>query len=76
MRDGLRMWTLYQAPKDVPDAAYVARMFIADASGARATEEVMCFETLERASAELERRGFVPMGRSPEDDPIIVGTWL
>ncbi|HET9538090.1 MAG TPA: hypothetical protein VFP43_22545 [Mesorhizobium sp.] len=72
----LRMWTVYDHPKDYPDC-YVARMFEVDAEGPRATGSIIIMESLERLRDTLAfEMHLTPMKRNPEDDPVIVETWL
>lgn len=71
----LRMWTIYQHPNDYPDL-YVARLFEVDGNGSRPTGSIVIAETLDRLREEMIHMGLTPINRSPEDDPVIVETWL
>ena len=71
----LRMWTIYKHPKDYPKS-YVARLFEVDADGPRPTGSIVVAATLDRLQYEMEEMGLVKLMRSPEDDPVIVETWL
>ena len=71
----LRVWTVYDHPKDYPDR-YVARLFEVDGNGPHATGIITTSETLEDLQDELEALGLVRLMRLPEDDPVILETWL
>jgi hypothetical protein len=72
----LRMWTVYKHPKDYPNS-YVARLFEVDANGARPTPSIIVAPDLERLRDTLQfDMDLVKLMRSPEDDPVIVETWL
>lgn len=70
MKEKPILWTIYKHPSDYPDK-YVARKFILD----KPTSEILIGDTLE------EIRKMLPLGltrfdRNPEDDPVIVETWI
>jgi hypothetical protein len=70
----LRMWTLYDHPKDQPDN-YVARLWLVGDGRIIPTNDMFVADTLE------ELRLLLPpelscLPRTPEDDPVIVETWL
>ena len=72
----LRIWTVYERPKDYPDS-YVARLFEVDADGSRPTESIIICERLEQLQDMLEfEMHLTKLMRHPEDDPVIVETWL
>ncbi len=71
----LRMWTVYRHPRDYPDK-YVARLWEHDADGPRATGSIVIADELERLQDEMMMTGLVKLMRRPEDDPVIVETWL
>ena len=71
----LRMWTVYERPKDYPDD-YVARLWEVDANGPRPTASIVIAPSLEIVRDEMMQMGLVMLTRSPEDDPAIVETWL
>lgn len=69
----LKIWTIYDHPKDFPDS-FVARKFI----GYEPTKEILVAGTLpeirqviKKSSGKLHR-----IHRSPDDDPKIVESWL
>ena len=70
----LSMWTVYDKPKDYPDAT-VARRFEIEGGQERATDDLL------RASLEELRRVFDEAGlyrimRAEDDEPHIVEVWL
>lgn len=71
----LQIWTIYKQPSDYPDS-YVARLFEVDCDGPRPTGSIVIAETLDRLRIEMEIMGLVKLDRSPEDDSVIVETWL
>jgi hypothetical protein len=66
----LPIWTVYQHPRDMPDA-YVARLFLTG----KPTEQVVQAPTLDEVRA-LIPPGLYRMPRQPGDDPVIVETWF
>lgn len=71
----LRMWTVYKHPRDYPKS-FVARLFEVDADGVRPTPNIVIAATLERLQDEMMEMGLVKLMRNPNDDPVIVETWL
>lgn len=71
----LPMWTIYDHPKDYPHV-FVARRWLVDAKGGRATDLVLIDDDLGRLRLEMERRGLIRLDRHPEDDPVILETWV
>ena len=65
------LWTVYDKPKDFP-GLYVARKFTL----AGPTPTTMTSEDLDALRNALARMGLVPMARSPEDDPVIIESWI
>jgi hypothetical protein len=65
------LWTVYDKPKDFP-GLYVARKFTLTGP----TPSAMTSEDLSALRSALMRMGLVPMPRSPEDDPVIIETWI
>lgn len=70
-------WTIYDHPLDYPHH-YVAREFIISPDGqVRASESIMIADDLELLRERLLIDfGKVALARSPEDDPVIVETWV
>lgn len=74
----LSIWTVYDHPADYPDM-YVARLFDVTGGG----DPVPTGHTFAAATLELVRAwiqqvapGTVCLTRSPEDDPVIMESWL
>lgn len=75
MSDALRMWTVYDHPKDYPNN-YVARMFLVMDGETRATDELMVCPELEPIREQLRARGLFHFTRWTSDDPVILETWM
>lgn len=71
----LTMWTVYDHPRDQPDAI-VARRFEVTSSGATPTSELLRFGTLRAVREYFSTRGLFCLTREPDDDPNIVETWM
>jgi hypothetical protein len=70
------MWTVYDSPSDYP-GQFVARLFEVDGDGPRATGSMVVADDIEKLRNMFEfEMGLVKLMRSPEDDPVIVETWL
>lgn len=72
----LDMYTIYEHPKDYPTKFVVRRWMIVDGEQ-REVAENAC----QLADSLVEARTLIPPGyflttRAPEDDPVIVETWL
>jgi hypothetical protein len=70
----LEMWTIYDHPKDMPDH-FVARCFLID-HGVQATQAVVTFDNLRAVRNHFRDLGMTCLPRFPDDDPVIVETWL
>jgi hypothetical protein len=68
------MWTIYDHPRDYPDAFVARKWLIGGGPEPGPTDEVMTAATLD----ELRRLmfGLACIPRWPEDDPCIVEVWL
>ena len=69
------MWTVYDHPRDCPDA-FIARRFEVGRSGLVATTETMSSPHIYILREQLAIRGLTPLARSPGDDPCIIETWV
>lgn len=71
------MWTIYDHPSDYPNE-FVARLFEIRATGATATGHVVAAPTLPLIRRVVQRLapGSVCVGRRPDDEPVVVETWL
>jgi len=70
----LSIWVVYDHPRDFPDS-FVARKFLLD----QPTEVVMVAGTLDEIRDIIRRTAGQPLAcisRSPDDDPVIVESWL
>jgi len=72
--DVLTMWSVYDHPSDYPDA-FVARKFEARGGITVATSDMFTAPTLNELRRLLPP-GLVCFPRNPDDDPVIVETWL
>lgn len=73
--DVLSMWTVYREPRDMPGVAFAARRFEVSAGAAVATNDFVTGDTLEGIRRALPR-GLTLLSRHPNDDPVIVETWI
>jgi hypothetical protein len=75
-RDAVTIWTITHRPRDLPGAEYVARAHFILPGG---TIEVAA-DHLEAASLAAIRAalppGLICLGRSAEDDPVIIESWI
>lgn len=69
----LEIWSITEKPTDYPEF-FVARKWVIGQTP-EATNEVLLGETLEEVRAKLPP-GLHRMNRSPEDDPVLVESWL
>ncbi len=70
----LSMWTVYERPMDRPDS-YVARRWVVRNGQLAATNDLHIAEDLVRLRRLLPQ-GLERLPRDPEDDPVIVETWI
>jgi hypothetical protein len=75
MIEDLPMWVVYDHPADYPDR-YVARQHVVGIAGDQSTDRTMVSLSLESIRTALANQGLVCITRNPEDDPVIVETWL
>jgi hypothetical protein len=72
----LTMWTIYSSPADYPDVPFVVRGWAVGPYGALADTGALGFaDTLDEARNMIPD-GLVRMERSPDDDPVVVETWM
>ena len=68
----LTIYTVYQNPRDKPDAKWAVRPhFVPGGIG----KECRTYDTLEAARADIPP-GLFRMPRDPNDDPVIYETWF
>lgn len=68
------MWIVYDHPADYPEG-FLARRWLAGAMAAEPTQTAVVGATLEAVRAQLPI-GLIRLARDPEDDPVIVETWM
>lgn len=71
----LALWTIYDHPRDIPDA-FVARRFRVGSGAPEPTTDVFTADNLEGLRRMFAAWGLVRIPRSEGDDPMIVETWL
>jgi hypothetical protein len=74
MSEGLRMWVIYDHPRDFP-STYVARLWLVDGKP-RPTGEFMVDADVERLRDVMQEMGLVKLMRADADDPVVMETWL
>lgn len=73
--DTLDLWTVYDHPTDFPDG-FIARLWrVGENNRPCATDRVCIGATLDAVRAQLPP-GLHRMSRMPDDDSVIVETWL
>ena len=70
----LALWTIYDHPSDYPDH-YVARKWLVEREGEKATDQYLMHTSLEGLRAQLPV-GLYCLPRQELDDPVIVETWV
>lgn len=77
MEDPLRIWTLYDHPKDYPQG-YVVRQWVVTAKGEQPTATIIQSDAVDKIEAFMAEcyPGLTWIPRSENDDPVIMGTWL
>ncbi len=75
MSEVLNMWVVYDHPRDFP-YGYMARRWEVRAGQNHPTTETMASTMLGEIRARLEQKGLVKIGRSEDDEPCILETWL
>lgn len=74
-RQDLRLWVLYDHPRDVPDS-FIARLHLVTAGGLKPTASYVKSAQLEMVRGQMKGMGLTCLTRDPTDDPCIVETWL
>jgi hypothetical protein len=67
----LSVWTIYDHPRDQPEF-YVARRWELD----RPTSDTLLDRDIENLRDKMQALGLVKLMRHPEDDPVIMETWI
>lgn len=75
--DALSIWVIYDHPRDRPDLFVARRHEIADGASAP-TDDHYAHKDLEmlRWQIQEENPGCICIPRDPNDDPVIIETWL
>jgi hypothetical protein len=74
--DTLILWTVYDHPRDFPRHV-VARAHAVFPDGPRAAAIGCLYDTLAEARHDMWTNGLnMPLARHPEDDEVIVETWV
>ncbi len=74
MSEPLSIWVVYDHPADYPEG-YLARRWRVTDDTCQATDESVTGTRLETVRARLPAH-LVRLARDPEDDPVIVETWI
>ena len=74
LRDRLPVFTVTDHPTDFPDF-YVARLHLSLPQPQPMPLTIMD-KNLERLQTTMQALGLVKLDRSPEDDPVILETWI
>lgn len=74
MAEELSIWTITANPADFP-GKIVARRFLIEGRVVAVTTDTHIAEDLEAVRAMLPL-GLINIGRQPEDDPVIVESWI
>lgn len=72
----LSLWTIYYEPWDMPGVKYAVRRFEITAGQTLPTDDVTIASTLVQARRLVPLSADLCIARSPDDDPVIVETWL
>jgi hypothetical protein len=75
MSEPLHIWTLFQSPADAP-GLFVLRRFELHADRAQATLDARYSHDVEVLREVVRRKGLHCIGRSEEDEPQVVETWV
>lgn len=70
------IWVLYDHPRDLPDYFVVRRHTARQDGGIEPEARAYCFHELATARAWLAQQDLTCLARHPNDDPVILETWL
>lgn len=78
--EGLVMWTVYDHPEDYPNE-FLARMWVVPTGPGVDHEPIFTGQIMASTDLHLIRRwmqhqGLACITRNPDDDPVILETWL
>lgn len=72
----MNLWVLTSRPRDHPDVEVLARRWQAEWGGLVPSTDVESYPSLAAARAAMLGRGLAPIPRAPEDDSVIIETWV
>lgn len=70
----LSMWVIYYNPTDYPGKTLARRWDVTTVD--TPTNEILVSDNLLDLRVRFESMGLVCLGRSPEDDPVILEVWV
>lgn len=73
--NNLHIWTIYFKPSDHPDG-YCARKHTLLEGESKPGGELLTGSTIEQLRERFSSQGLVCIGREPEDDSVIVESWI
>lgn len=71
----LLLFVVTDHPKDFPDK-FVVRMFNVMSGECAATSYYETYDTIQQVREKMSMHGLIRLPRHPEDDPVIVETWI
>jgi hypothetical protein len=72
----LDVWVVYDHPRDQPDFYMVRQQRVTRDGNILHDQRSYGFRELEKARAWLMQQGLTCLARHPDDDPVIIETWL
>lgn len=72
----LELFVVYDHPTDFPDWFVIRKQTVLRSGVIHHDPNVQLFHTLAKARAWCEERGLTQIDRDPNDDPVIVETWI
>lgn len=72
----LDVWVIYDHPRDQPDWFIVRKQHATTDGQIHHDSRSYGFRDLENARLWLEQLGLTRLDRHPDDDPVIVETWI
>jgi hypothetical protein len=72
----LQVFTIYHRPADLPQCNYVVRAYVIRSGGPHPGDIVGVADTLNAARALIPLTADVCFPRQPDDDPVVVESWM
>lgn len=72
----LLVWTVFDHPSDWPENFVVRPHVVLRDGTVKPDPQVFLFDNLDDAREFLSEKGLTCLARHPEDDPVIVETWI